>query len=987
MVLRHRAEGGSRQFAEMASRPNNRFSLYAACFFLSGAAGLIYEVVWSRQLTLFVGVTSYAHTAVITAYMLGLGSGSVLIGRLGDRHRNPLRLFAALELLTGIYAAATPWLFSWLQDLYIAWAGSAGVVGLSSHLVRFVLALLVLLPPTFLMGGTLPVIVRGLTQRHADVASSAGRLYGINTFGAVLGTAVAGYLLMPALGLTNTVFVGVAINIVVAVMVGVASAGRVDVVEWSTSVAKHEGTAERLRGAKAALGLFMLCGVASLIYQVAWIRSLTLVMGSSVYSFTTTLAAFLSGIALGSFAYGYIGRETSVDKRLVHASAIATVTGFSAVLGLMAIGRLPEVFLWGFQKAWGFDFMALHVAMFGISFAVMLVPTLLMGAMFPAVAALWAQRDGSVSRDIGIVYGANTAGCVTGALAGGLFLLPMLGVHGAVMLAGGINVLAGAGYGLMAKPGAQPLRRVLSLVLPVAAFGAVLLLIPAWDRAIMTSGVFNYAMTEPGRTARETLLDRKRANRILYYKDGRDGTVTVTEDDIQRKLVINGKIDATSRHDLRTQVMIGQLPLLMHPHPRRVLVVGLGSGITAGSVTRLSEVESIDIVELSPEVVAAAGYFSEENYDVLKDPRVHLVIADARNYLLSAGATYDVIMSEPSNPWITGVANLFTREFFEVLRRRLAPGGVLCQWFHIYNMSTDDAKSVLHSYSDVFPHVSAWQTMDSDLLLIGTEVAHEIDARRFAYLMRNPDVREEYVRADKAGLDKIAAMYLFSGSSLNSFCHAAPMNSDDRPRIEFNAPYNLYLNTAGETLSAIFAHLDTHPADNLIEHVGLVVGNQIVLEAIGLSINSSRPPEPGQWNAGHEVWRQRISVGDGRPDAVGIGSQIRASWNDAGTENRLKAFFLDEQMDVAALSRYLVADAGATPRVGGEVDLPGGRHGAWLLTDGDASNVVIHITWIAPARYGGFYQYSASRTIEDPGQSGWGPALLDFARSFTPLDD
>jgi spermidine synthase len=362
------------------------------CFLISGAAGLIYEVVWARQLSLFLGITTYANTAVITAYMAGLAAGSLVIGRLADRHRDSLRLYAWLEVGVGLYAATTPWLLTWMHAAYAGAAGSLGVTGTVSHLLRFALALLLLLVPTFLMGGTLPLLVRGLTSSFPDLAGVTGRLYGINTLGATLGTWAAGYLLLPGFGVRSTIFLGVLMNLGVAAAI-LALRRRIAPAEIATGKDdKPPSPGKRVRRtapevdvlspavARALLIGFTISGFGALVYEIAWIRALTLIIGSSVYAFSTTLTTYLAGIALGSLLYarylaGGEGRRpaktaghrpsTGSSYRLAQAAVLEVGIGLSAALGLPLIGLLPGLFLRGYQAGLHESFPLFQAFIFG----------------------------------------------------------------------------------------------------------------------------------------------------------------------------------------------------------------------------------------------------------------------------------------------------------------------------------------------------------------------------------------------------------------------------------------------------------------------------------------------------------------------------------------------------------------------------------------------------------------------------------------------
>ena len=484
------------------SESNMFWVLVYGCILMSGAAGLVYEVVWARQIELLlIGITTYAHTAVITAFMIGLAAGSLVLGRVADRHGAPLRVYGWLEIGIGVYAVATPWLFPGLQTLYSQVAASWGITATAGHLLRFTLALVALLIPTFMMGGTLPLFVRGLTRNLDGLATSTARLYGLNTLGATVGAFTAGYLLLPAVGVRNTIFVAAVLSI--GAGLGVFLANRIRESAQSTGGSTKQGRdrlaptlpgdvqgrALSVMAGRLLLAGFALSGFASLVYQVAWVKALTLVVGSSVYAFSITLTTFLAGIAVGSLIYSRYaaGRTTATSVRL--AAWLQFGICISSLVGLVLIGHLPEWFLRGHVAGMTSDFALLQAFIFLLSFAIMIWPTLMLGAVFPLVTSLWTRDSTSIGRGVGTAYAANAAGTILGALVGGLLLLPILGVQKSVVVAAGLNMLVASLYWLLG-PQEVTRRRVMSAMLFPAAFLIAVALIPEWDRSIVQSGVF-----------------------------------------------------------------------------------------------------------------------------------------------------------------------------------------------------------------------------------------------------------------------------------------------------------------------------------------------------------------------------------------------------------------------------------------------------------------------------------------------------------------
>jgi len=413
-------------------------------FLVSGLSGLIYEVVWARQLTLVLGSTTYAHTAIVVAYMLGLAAGGVYFGRVADRREDWLRIYAALEIGIAVYAAATLVVFGApMQAAYTLAAEAFGTSGAVSHLLRFTLALGAVVIATFMMGGTLPVLVRAMTRDLSRLPTETARLYGINTMGAMLGAFAAGFMLLPGVGVRGAILVGVAINVLVAVIAIVLyrrGAAQRDVTPITTpasftaSVAPLERALPLFAGRMLLIG-FAVSGFSALVYQLAWIRALTLVFGSSVYAFSATLTTFLIGIGAGSLLYAHYAARLanrgpaamSTRRRLGEAAIMQLCVGLSAVAA--------DLLLSGIAQGFAERFEILHLYIFALSVAVMIVPTLLLGALFPLITGLWTHDVREVGQGVGTAYAANTAGTILGALAGGLLLTPRIGVQNTIIVA------------------------------------------------------------------------------------------------------------------------------------------------------------------------------------------------------------------------------------------------------------------------------------------------------------------------------------------------------------------------------------------------------------------------------------------------------------------------------------------------------------------------------------------------------------------------
>ena len=949
-----------------------KFLIIAGCFFLSGLAGLIYEVVWARQLGLFLGITSYAHTAVITAYMAGLAAGSFYFGRRADQHPQPLKVYAWLEIGVGFYAAITPWLFTFLQSAYVGFGDVSNIGEMSGHLSRFVIALLALLVPTFLMGGTLPLLVRGFTTELSELGRMTSRFYGINTLGAMLGTVLAGFLLLPKLGVTATIFVGVAINLGIAVVV-LTMPGRV-----SRRRTKQEQVTldEPLPKSSRAVVLiaFAVAGFAALLTQMAWIRALILVIGGSVYAFTITLASFLAGIGLGSLLYArYLARPGAwlkrplLHERTVQAALMAVLISLTLLLGLPLFSKLPAWFLAAYSAGLMDYFPLFQLFIFALSFSVMILPTLLMGAMFPLVAVIWTRSIEHAGRGVGVAYAINTGGTILGALLGGLLILPWLGVHDSVRLAAGLYFLVGSGFWLIANGTPRRVQRYAIAALAVLAWALTTLLIPPWDKAMMVSGAFsrpsnmNRVMQEqPDKSLQQIINDYE----LLYYEEGPDATVAVRRKrnsvDSQRTLVINGKADASSMGDMPTQILLAQLPMALNPMAESALVIGLGSGITAGSLAANKSLKNMTILEISDEVIEASAFFEPENYSVLGDTRVNLVTADARNYLMAAEDRYDIIVSEPSNPWISGIANLFTGEFVQLAKSRLNPGGVMTQWFHIYSMSDADLKTMLKTFDDNFDYVSVWKIQAGDLALLGSDQPHAISQR---YVTQSG--AKELARAKVNGDRDLVGLYLFGGDLLSRYVQGSKSNSDNNPVIEFNAPRYLYASTDDQNVNNIFAYLQGRKQAVPMTDMVTQTGDYLHAPFMSLKI-ASKENAFKQVSARWMIDRPRVQVNG--MSMAGLGSERLLAWLEGNAQFQIRAVLLSAETPEPSLQDLLTQLTQNTGRQGGEVTLADSTGAIWLINaPGGRSSLQLDIAWDCPTQDSGFSRYALHAALPDPG--------------------
>jgi spermidine synthase len=790
-----------------------RMRVVYAAFGLSGAAALLYEITWTRLLTLFMGQTVAAASTVLAAFMGGLAAGAATGGRVAIRLSPPaaLRAYAGLELLIAMLAVALPFELRWFEPL-LSRAYANGDGGAAFAIVRIGSALAVVTLPAIAMGATLPLVVRGSVDVAARAGRETGRLYAVNTLGAATGAIAAGFVLLPALGMSGTTFVAMALNALSAVGAWVAGsrltnqAARLprpqDQAALRKSQAarvKHQPAPWAPRAASVAVVAIAISGAVALVQQIAWTRILALVVGPTTYAFSAMVGTFLVGIAVGSAIGSWAARRGPSGWRL----AIALL--MSAAGALVALVWAPRAVI----------AMAVAVAEPGADFAsvvrlqvvviagLVLPMTIAFGAAFPLAVALAARTNQSVPADVSVVYTANTIGAIAGALAGGFWLVPAIGLEGTVRAAAGLAI---AGFVAVTLVHASTLvQKGIVIVVTIAASVAIWLL-PHWDRALVSSGAYKYAAQLPVEY-REALLG---AGTLLYYREGAASTVSVRRTAGVTMLAIDGKVDASNGGDMLTQRLLAHVPLLLHEAPRRVGIIGLGSGVTLASALT-HPVERVDVIEISPDVVDASAWFVRENRNALRDPRARLVAGDGRTHLALGRDAYDVLISEPSNPWMAGIAALFTREFFEAARDRLAPGGLLCQWAHTYDIREADLRSIVATLGAVFSDVILLLVGEGDVLLVGS---------REPLLPRLESLRTSWSRAGVAAdlaevgvttPDTLLSMVAATKPHLDRYSSHAVVQRDDRMSLEFTGPRGLYGAASRDTAGALRSELSAAP--------------------------------------------------------------------------------------------------------------------------------------------------------------------------------
>ncbi|MBA2665108.1 MAG: fused MFS/spermidine synthase [Bradymonadaceae bacterium] len=791
------------------------YRIIFAFFFLSGFSSLVFEVIWARMLMKVFGTTSFAISTLLTAFMAGLALGSIIGGRYAGRIKRPLVVYALLEGSIGAYALVVPLLLGLFPGVYGLVFNEFIDNFYVFSLLRFVAVFLVLFIPTTMMGATLPIVSQWIARRERVFQGSIGLLYGANTLGACLGCLLAGFLLLPALGLsmTNTIFALVNFGLMALVLVSSRALSKQLAETDTTAETREDDTAlEAMLGVEkasaplprwmlmATLGAFALTGAISMSYQVLWTRAYVIVLGSSTYSFTLVLTGVLIGLAGGSAAISPLVRRM---RRPVTWFALTQFgVAASATLSFFVLDRLPQ---WLFSRmretitslgeVYLYNFMLVGV--------IVLIPSILQGMSFPLVVRAAVHDRERSGVDVGRAYAFNTSGAIIGSFAAGFVLMPLLGLQDAIALVIALNLIVASALAVCELTQDRQRRRVITLAGVGLIAASMFFVAPPIDRARLTAGMFRVywarELFTPERLARDN-------PELLFYKDGLTATTSVEKRAGLVTLKANGKPEASDGADMATQVLVGLLPFIVRSgNPaaeigaERSVMVGFGSGVTAGASLQWP-LASLEVVEIEATMVEASRFFDHINNRPLEDPRMRLIESDGRNYLEYTRQRYDVIVSEPSNPWIAGVSALFTVEHFERVSHKLEPHGVFAQWVQLYEMSPKNVQRVFATFMSVFPHVHAFSSMakGTDLILIGSNDPIALPPEGYQRAWELEVTRAELQRVGIERIHDLYGLMFMSQQEMSAFAQGAELNTDDNGLLEFDAPKDLILYWVGD---------------------------------------------------------------------------------------------------------------------------------------------------------------------------------------------
>ncbi len=738
----------------------NKAMLLILCF-LSGFSVLVYEIIWVRQLALIFGGTVIATTIVVAVFMAGLGFGSMIFGKKVDKTIHALKLFSVLQFGISISSVVAFFVFGKLPTfhriLYLISRSSS-----VSTLPIILISSLFMLIPALLMGGTLPILSKVFVHDQNRIGQGIGWVYAINTLGSVLGALVAGFYLIANFGQTLSIMFAVAINLLLGLASRLWFTRKTKTTELNKNIAETPLRQSMRNNLLVIAGLVGFCGLA---HEILWTRALYIFLANSTYSFTSILIVFLFGIALGSMLFA---RFFDTKKRLIPVLAICqTIIGLYVVLGACLLNDLPGL-LFSIRSALQVPVLRLILPGLLLSFVIAFIPTLCMGISFPLLCKLLAQNLQTLGRNVGKVFFTNTMGSIIGSLIAGFLLIPLLGIVKSIVFIAFINLSMGLVlFAVFVSKKKMRFAVTVSCVL-------IIVLVLAWS-------TFGKHMVLPPSMFRSKM----RSDKILFYKETPQGTVIVNEDrltGIRACYINNSAVCGTTYDALKVVRLLGHLPFFVNPDADTVLVVGFGIGITSSAVAE-HDVTSIDCVEICPGVKTAAKFFSRFNKNVVTDPRIKFISDDGRHYVLLTNKKYDIISCDPTHPTL-GCNNLYTKEYFVSCKRLLNPGGVICQYLPLHKLSLNEFKTLIRTFSLVFPHTSVWLAHSHGILL-GYDKSIQLDFAQFTNQLAglaDDILNDPYLIATSLILDE---------NAVHHFTKDARVNTDDRPVLEFFAARSL----------------------------------------------------------------------------------------------------------------------------------------------------------------------------------------------------
>ncbi|HEX9982529.1 MAG TPA: fused MFS/spermidine synthase [Thermoanaerobaculia bacterium] len=808
----------------------------AGLLFFSGMCALVYQTAWLRQFRLIFGASTFATGAVLAIFMAGLGLGSALLGRRADREERPLAWYAKLELLIALSAAVSPLLLWLVAKIYFAVGGSLTLGLGGASVVRLLLAVLVLAVPTILMGGTLPAAARAAETGEDGGRRAVALLYGINTLGAVAGALLSTFYLLELFGNRQTLFAAVLVNLLVALVARSMSASGGTATQPPAETTTAHPIAEARVPRNVVYASAAIVGFAFLLMELVWYRLLSPILGGTTYMFGLILAIALFGIGTGGAAYALLrgGRRATAGGFALTCSleALAIVIPF-------AVGDRLAIFTTALHPLGVLGFGGHLLTWTIVTFFVVFPAAFISGIQFPLLIALLGTGRENVGRQVGAAYAWNTAGAIAGSLAGGFGLMPLLTAPGCWRLVAALLAALGlfaATFALRERSRTFAFASLFAAVLTVAALfangpSAV------WRHAGI--GVGRGPVIDNRNEVRQWMTAARRG--IIWEAEGRESSVALSNAE-DMAFIVNGKSDGAARGDAGTQIMCGFIGAMLHPRPSKSLVIGLGTGSSAGWLARVPTMKRVDVVELEPAVLEVARVCDPVNGGALRNPKLHVTIADAREVLLATRERYDLIASEPSNPYRAGVASLFTREFYEAVGERLEPGGMFLQWVQTYSIDNATFRTIYATLLRVFPYVEAWRTTQGDVVLVASKKPVVYDAALLRSRMTSEPYRTAVHNAWRVETAEgfVSRMIANDEFARLAAAEALDINTDDRTVIEFG--FARTLATSANLLTELASSATRLGLDRPRHVRGALDWQQVANNRV--SIVSPRPPFP-----------------------------------------------------------------------------------------------------------------------------------------------
>ncbi|TCK18217.1 putative membrane-bound spermidine synthase [Thiogranum longum] len=747
----------------------DHFAVFASLFVLSGISGLVYQVVWARKLQIAFGVNLYAIAAVLAAYFLGMALGSWLGGKVSDRSRRPLIIYALLEIGIGVTALVVTPL---IDQLDIVLQPFNEMLNSNFYLLqgaRFILTLGVLIVPTTLLGATVPFMNRGVMASDSHIGKRMATLYAANTLGAVAGVLVSGFYLIERIGLMHTAQLAAALSVAVGLL-AIRVNWRAGPVNVRSAAVPETGSVETRQASRIVLPVMGLSGALGLSLEVLWTRLLIQGIGSTAYVFSIVLALFLAGIAIGS----YIVRSR-VDHWKDLYSALALTQGLAALFtlaGVPILNRVMPAIVSSVMDALGYSVEQAFFQTWALWAAGALLPaTIALGASLPIAARLITSSRHAVGKNMGRLYAINTYGGVVGSLCTGFVLLPMAGVYGSITLISALYLLVAAVLVYQSDAGLMRGRRL--AIIPIALSLLVWFFLPP---GLVRDRVTNYTTGD-----------------ILAYEEDYYGSILVTEEgdgDKFKRLLVNGtSYSGTGDYAVRYMRLQGHLPVFMSQKAvKNVLVICLGVGLTAGAITTHPDT-ALTVVELSRTIVDLSVFFADVNEEVHLNPDVTLVTDDGRNYLVrNPGQRFDVITLEPPPPVLAGMANLYSLDFYELAKSRMTDEGVIVQWIPLHTQSNTDTRMLIATFFKAFPNSSLWWTESGEALILGKMRDTPLVPGHIQNLLSNKKVARSLGDIDIFTPAQLAAHFLVDQNGLERLVSGSAVMTDDLPVIEYRVP-------------------------------------------------------------------------------------------------------------------------------------------------------------------------------------------------------